>query len=110
MVGMNAVVMDNAVIGPESIVAAMAFVKADMQVPARVLVAGVPGRVVRALTQQEIDWKTMGTRVYQGLTLRSQKSMRSVEPLREAEPDRGRLGPVADMEPLFKLKRAAESA
>src|SRR5699024_6826517 len=38
MVGMNAVVMDGAVIGESSIVAAMAFVKAGMQVPARQLV------------------------------------------------------------------------
>ena len=71
LVGMNAVIMDNAVIGAESIVAAMAFVKADMQVPPRSLVAGVPGKVIRQVTQQELDWKTTGTAVYQELVLRS---------------------------------------
>ena len=109
MVGMNAVVMDNAVIGPESIVAAMAFVKADMQVPPRTLVAGVPGKLIRALTQQEIDWKTTGTRVYQELTVRSRTLMQRTEPLRQAEPGRRRLGPVAGLDPLFKVRRATET-
>src|SRR5258708_28601545 len=57
MVGMNAVILDNAVIGEECIVAALAFVKANMQVPPRSLVAGVPGKIVRSLTEQEIEWK-----------------------------------------------------
>ena len=50
LVGMNAVVNDNAVIGESAIVAAMAFVKAGMIVPPRTLVAGMPARVVRELT------------------------------------------------------------
>ena len=51
LIGMNAVVNDNAVIGESAIVAAMAFVKAKMIVPPRTLVAGVPARIVRALTE-----------------------------------------------------------
>ena len=110
MVGMNAVVMDNAVIGEESIVAALAFVKANLQVPPRSLVAGVPGRVVRQLTQQEIDWKTAGTAVYQDLAVRSRATLRAVAPLRAPEPNRRRLGPIAGVEPLYKLKREPESS
>ena len=110
MVGMNAVIMDNAVIGAESIVAAMAFVKADMQVPPRSLVAGVPGKIVRQLTQQEIDWKTTGTAVYQDLVLRSRAQLREVQPLRIAEAGRRRFGPIAGLDPLFKVKRATEKA
>lgn len=105
MIGMNAVIMDNAVIGEECIVAALAFVKADMYVPPRSLVAGVPGRILRELTQQEIDWKTTGTRVYQELAVRSRTTLRPVRALLEAEPDRRRLGPIAGLDPLFKLKR-----
>jgi phenylacetic acid degradation protein len=63
LVGMNAVVNDNAVIGESAIVAAMAFVKAGMVVPPRTLVAGVPAKVVRALTDQELAWKVEGTQV-----------------------------------------------
>jgi len=71
MVGMNAVVNDYAEIGESSIVAALAFVKAEMVVPPRVLVAGIPGRVLRKLTQTEMDWKIQGTDMYKMLTVRS---------------------------------------
>lgn len=108
MVGMNAVVMDNAVIGECSIVAALAFVKADMLVPPRCLVAGVPGKVIRELTLQEMDWKALGTRVYQDLAVRSRSSLRPVTPLSAVEIDRRRLGPVAALDPLFKVKRSTE--
>lgn len=108
MIGMNAVIMDNAVIGADSIVAALAFVKADMQVPPRSLVAGVPGKVLRELTQQEIDWKTTGTAVYQDLAARSLATLRPVAHLRAAEPNRRRLGPIAGLDPLFKLNRKTE--
>ena len=110
MVGMNAVVMDNAVIGEDSIVAALAFVKADMQVPARSLVAGVPGRVVRALTEQEIVWKKTGTAVYRDLAVRSRASMREAVALIFVEPDRRRLGAIAGFDPLFKVKRETDPA
>ncbi|MGF7130089.1 phenylacetic acid degradation protein [Paraburkholderia sp. EB58] len=67
MVGMNAVVMDGVVLGAASIVAACAFVKVGWHVPPRVLVAGVPGRVIRALSDDEIAAKASGTRIYQQL-------------------------------------------
>jgi phenylacetic acid degradation protein len=108
MVGMNAVIMDNAVIGKECIVAALAFVKANMQVPPRSLVAGVPGKIVRSLTEQEIEWKTTGTAVYQDLVLRSRTALRPVEPLTAMEPGRRRFGPIGGLDPLFKVKRQTE--
>ncbi|RQS76915.1 transferase hexapeptide repeat family protein [Burkholderia sp. Bp8963] len=67
MIGMNAVVMDGATIGAKTIVAACAFVKAGFDVPPGVLLAGVPGRVVRRLSDAEIDAKAHGTRLYQQL-------------------------------------------
>ena len=63
---MNAVVNDNAVIGESAIVAAMAFVKAAMVVPPRTLVAGIPARVLRELTDEELAWKVEGTRELPG--------------------------------------------
>ena len=109
MVGMNAVVMDNAVIGENSIVAALAFVKADMQIPPGSLVAGVPGKVIRSLTNQEIAWKTKGTVVYQDLALRSRKSLREAVALTAVEPDRRRLGSAVNFDPLFLIKREMQS-
>ena len=104
MVGMNAVVMDNAIIGECSIVAAAAFVPADMNIPPRSLVAGVPARVIRELRDQEIEWKSKGTRVYQELVVRSLKTMKIAVPLTAAEPGRKRIQ-VADMDPLYKARR-----
>lgn len=103
MVGMNAVVMDNAVIGEDSIVAAMAFVRANTQIPARSLVAGVPGKIIRTLSDQEIAWKHQGTATYQELALRSMRTMKPTEPLTEPEPCRKRVQ-VGDMDPLYKAK------
>jgi phenylacetic acid degradation protein len=91
MVGMNAVVMDGAVVGAESIVGAAAFVKAGMLIPPRSLVVGAPARIVRTVTDDEIAWKSAGTRQYHELTLRSMRSMREVDALEEAEPGRQRL-------------------
>ena len=108
MIGMNAVIMDNAVIGEESIVAALAFVKANMQVPPRSLVAGVPGRIIREVTQQEIDWKSTGTGVYQALVERSRRTLCPVSPLTAPEVNRRRLERIPGLDPLFKLKRGTE--
>jgi len=96
MVGMNAVVMDRAVIGAESIVAAMSFVKAGMEIPPRSMVMGAPAKVVRALTDDEVAWKSFGTRQYHELTARSKASMREVDALLEVEPDRTRIAFDAD--------------
>ena len=105
MVGMNAVIMDHAVIGAESIVAALAFVKANMQVPPRSLVAGMPAKVVREVSDTELAWKTLGTGVYQQLAQRSLVSMRLAEPLERVEENRRRFGPIAGLDPLFEVKR-----
>ena len=105
MVGMNAVIMDNAVVGAESIVAALAFVKADMQIPPRSLVAGLPGKIIRQVTEEEIRWKTLGTGVYHDLTARSLATLQSVTPLTSVEGDRRRFGRIAGFDPLFAVKR-----
>jgi phenylacetic acid degradation protein len=103
LIGMNAVVNDNAVIGEEAIVAAMAFVKAGMQVPRRTLVAGIPARVVRDVTDDEVAWKTDATALYQALARRSLATMRETVALTEPEPDRGRFD-LPDVLPLSAWK------
>jgi phenylacetic acid degradation protein len=104
LVGMNTVINDNAVIGESSIIAAMAFVKAGMVVPPRTLVAGVPAKVVRALTDLELAWKVEGTQSYQELTRRSLATMRATTPLPAPEPDRRRIE-LPEMLPLSTLKQ-----
>jgi phenylacetic acid degradation protein len=104
MVGMNAVVMDEAVVGESAIVAACAFVKAAMVVPPRHLVAGVPARVVRELSDAEIAWKLTGTRSYQELAVRSLATMRQVAPLATPEKDRRRID-ASDVVPLVSVRK-----
>jgi phenylacetic acid degradation protein len=99
MVGMNAVVNDNAVIGESAFVAAMAFVKAGMQVPPRTLAAGIPARVMRELSADELAWKLDATRAYQNLARRSLASLRETVALAEAEPGRRRLS-LSEVLPL----------
>ena len=81
LVGINAVVMDEAEIGEQAIVAACAFVRAGMKVPARWLASGMPARNQRALSDQEIAGKREGTLIYQNLTRRCLASMAQVHAL-----------------------------
>jgi len=104
MVGMNAVVMDNVVVGESAIVAASAFVKADMKIPPRMLVAGVPGKIIRELTPEEIDWKTKGTAVYQDLVKRNLNTAQMVAPRTTVEANRRRMQ-IPDVKPLAVTKR-----
>lgn len=90
MIGMNAVVMDEAVIGQNSIIAAMAFVKAGMRIPANSLAVGSPAKVVRELSAEEIDWKRRGTGVYQQLAFEARGKLTPAVPLTAPEPDRRR--------------------
>jgi carbonic anhydrase/acetyltransferase-like protein (isoleucine patch superfamily) len=53
LIGMNAVVLDDAEIGPGALVAAGSLVKEGFTVPGGMLAAGVPARIVRALTDPE---------------------------------------------------------
>lgn len=91
LVGMNAVVMDEAEVGEAAIVAACAFVPAGKKVAPRTLVVGSPARKLRDLTDDEVAWKLEGTQVYQELSRRCMASMVEVAPLSEVEADRPRL-------------------
>jgi carbonic anhydrase/acetyltransferase-like protein (isoleucine patch superfamily) len=53
LIGMGAIVLDNATIGENSLVAAGAVVLQNATIPEGVLVAGVPAKVIRRLTDEE---------------------------------------------------------
>jgi len=103
LVGMHAVINDKAEIGESAIVAAMSFVKAGMVVPPRTLVQGIPARIVRELTDEEMAWKVEGTASYQELTRRSLATMVQTEPLAAIEANRPRIE-VAELLPLSAVK------
>lgn len=105
LIGMNAVVMDGATIGESAFVAAMAFVKAGFEVPARSLAAGIPARVMRELSDDEIAWKSQGTAEYQELARRSLATLTPADPLVAPEPDRKRFVGREGIQPLYLRKR-----
>lgn len=88
LIGMNAVIMDRARIGADSIVGALTFVPAEMVVPERKVVVGNPARIVRDVSDDMLAWKVDGTRLYQQLPAWCQATLRPSEPLRTVPPDR----------------------
>ncbi len=91
LVGMNSVIMDGVIIGENSIVGACAFVKAETTFPENVLIVGTPAKILRSLTEQEITWKSSGTKDYQQLVTRCLDSFKQIEPLSEIEANRPQL-------------------
>lgn len=83
LIGMNTVIMDDAEIGDECIVGAMAFVKAETKIPNRSMVVGNPAKVIKQVSDEMIAWKTKGTALYQKLPIDCHESLKEVEPLRE---------------------------
>lgn len=55
LVGMGATVLDGAEIGSDCLIGANALVKEGAKIPPRSLVVGVPGKVVRPLTDEEVQ-------------------------------------------------------
>jgi carbonic anhydrase/acetyltransferase-like protein (isoleucine patch superfamily) len=92
LIGMNAVVMDDADIGAESMVAAASFVRAKFVCEPRSMVMGIPGKVVRSLSDDEVHWKKQGTQEYIELAQRSINTMREIQPLAEEQAERPRYG------------------
>ena len=104
LIGMNCVVNDNAEVGEDAVVAALAFVKAETRIPPRALAAGIPARVLRELSEEELRWKHDNMLLYQALAARGMATMREVEALTEAEPGRRRID-VPGSIPLSELKK-----
>lgn len=74
LIGIGSIILDGAVVEEHSIVAAGAVIKPNFIVPAGKLVAGIPARVVRDLTKEEIaDFEKSALRYkkYTEITLNS---------------------------------------
>ena len=103
LVGMNAVLMDDVELGDECIVGALAFVKAGMIVPKRKLIVGNPAHILKDVTDEMINWKTEGTRLYQELPAEYNLTLKEVEPLREISSDSSTMDDA--YKPLYKSKK-----
>lgn len=88
LVGMNAVVMDQVELGDECIVGALAFIKEGMDIPKRKLLVGNPAKIVKDVSDEMIQWKTEGTKLYQQLPEELHQTLKECEPLRKEPEDR----------------------
>jgi carbonic anhydrase/acetyltransferase-like protein (isoleucine patch superfamily) len=55
LIGIGATVLDGAIVNSNTLIAAGALVKEGFEVPEGVLIAGVPGKIIRDLTKEEIE-------------------------------------------------------
>ena len=94
LVGMNAVIMDNVELGNECIVGALTFIKAGEKIPARSMVVGNPYQIIKQVSDEMIQWKTEGTKLYQGLPKEMFNSWKQCEPLREVTENHKEQQPV----------------
>lgn len=84
LIGMNAVIMDNVLLGDECIVGALSFIKANEQFERRSLIVGNPAKKIKEVSDEMIAWKTEGTKLYQQLPKEMFDNWKEVEPLRTA--------------------------
>jgi len=88
LIGMNSVVMDDAEVGDECIIGALCFIKAETKIPNRKLVVGNPAIIKGNVSDDMLEWKSEGTKIYQELPLECMNTLRECEPLREIPKDR----------------------
>jgi phenylacetic acid degradation protein len=88
LVGMNAVVMDNVIIGDHCIIGALTLVTEGMIIPERKIVVGNPGKIIKDVSDEMVEWKTKGTGLYQQLPKELYATLKPCEPLREIPGDR----------------------
>ncbi len=84
MVGIGSVIMDNAVIGDECMVAALSYIQPKFNAPKRSIIAGIPARIKREVTDNEMAWKTQGTQLYQQLSKRCLATLKPCKPLTDS--------------------------
>ncbi len=87
LVGMNAVVMDEAEIGDECIIGALTFVKSKAVFEKRSLIVGNPAKKIKDVSDEMIAWKTKGTALYQQLPSEMNEE-KEVQALTEIPTDR----------------------
>jgi len=88
LIGMNSVIMDDTKIGENTIIGALSFVQANQVIPANSLAVGNPAKIVKQLTEEQINWKTKGTEYYQRLPKDCIESLKECAPLNAIEKNR----------------------
>ena len=87
LIGMNSVIMDNVELGDDCIIGALTLIKEGEKIPARSLVVGNPGRIVKTVSDEMLAWKTEGTQLYQSLPEIMSKYRKPVKALKKVPKD-----------------------
>lgn len=107
LIGIQAVVLDGAKVGRHCIVAAGAVVPPGMEVPDGKMVMGVPGKVVRDLTPQEIERVHWNADSYVSLKNQYLNPSAPPPPAPPAGPPQRPLSPERGTLPRYECRRAA---
>ena len=83
LIGMNAVIMDDAELGDDCIVGALSLVKSGEKIPPSSLLVGNPAKIIKQVTAEMSKWKSEGTKIYQQLASEMLSSWRPCEPIKE---------------------------
>ena len=86
LVGMNAVIMDNVILEDECIVGALSFIKANERFERRSLIVGNPAKKIKEVSDEMMQWKTEGTKLYQQLPAQLHATLTACEPLTAIPP------------------------
>ena len=78
LIGIQAVVLNNAVIGKDCLIGACALVTTGMTIPDRSMVLGSPAKIVRELTAQEIDNMHRGIASYVTRAARYKQQLKKI--------------------------------
>jgi phenylacetic acid degradation protein/carnitine operon protein CaiE len=108
LVGMNAVIMDDVSIGENSIIGALAFLPAKMEIPPRSLVVGNPAKIVKEVSEEMTAWKSAGTNLYQSLPALYQEHLSACDPLPSGELNTNESFPTYEIWESIKQKKAAQ--
>lgn len=83
LIGMNSVIMDNVVLGDECIVGALTLIKEGETFAKRSLIVGNPGKMIKKVNPEMLQWKKQGTAIYQALPQQCKDSLIVCEPIRK---------------------------
>ncbi|ABE36792.1 bacterial transferase hexapeptide family protein [Paraburkholderia xenovorans LB400] len=75
LVGISSVVLDEAVVGSQAILGALSLLTARTLLPDRHLATGIPAKVLRALSGNEVSRMVEGGKHYEALTMLSIRTM-----------------------------------
>ncbi len=82
LIGMNAVIMDEVVLGDECIVGALSFIKQGEVYAKRSLIVGNPAKMIKKVSAEMMQWKKQGTAIYQQLPQQCKDSLIACEPIK----------------------------